>query len=60
MQVKLACDAQTDVKVAIELDPSNDTAHHLMGRWNYEMVQVRETERKAEGTALTVWGLTGD
>ncbi|MEW5318767.1 MAG: hypothetical protein WDW38_009960 [Sanguina aurantia] len=40
-KVKLACDAQSDVKVAIELDPSNDTAHHLMGRWNYEMVQGR-------------------
>ncbi|MEW5306025.1 MAG: hypothetical protein WDW36_008527 [Sanguina aurantia] len=44
-KVKLACDAQSDVKVAIELDPSNDTAHHLMGRWNYEMVQVNAFAR---------------
>ncbi len=34
-QVQLACDAQGDAQKALELEPRNDYAHHLMGRWHY-------------------------
>jgi hypothetical protein len=31
--VALAAQAQEDARVALELAPDNDVAHHLFGRW---------------------------
>jgi hypothetical protein len=39
-QVRLAKEAQEAARTAVELDPSNDLAHHLMGRWHFEMAQI--------------------
>lgn len=32
-KVQLARQAQDDVRTALELEPNNDIAHHLLGRW---------------------------
>lgn len=44
-KVQLARLAQDDVKMALKLDPSNDLAHHLLGRWHYEMASVNAMVR---------------
>lgn len=55
-KVKLAHDAREEAVMALALEPSNDLAHHLMGRWHYEManlnVVVRTLVRVMYGTAL--------
>lgn len=55
-KILLAKQAQDDVVTALSLDPSNDLAHHLMGRWHYEMAQlnfvVRGLVRVLYGTTL--------
>lgn len=55
-KVKLAHDAREEAVTALALEPSNDLAHHLMGRWHYEManlnVVVRTLVRVMFGTAL--------
>jgi len=38
LQVKLAFEAQEEASLALACDPNNDLAHHLQGRWHYEMV----------------------
>lgn len=53
-KIHLAKEAQDEVFVALQLDPNNDLAHHLMGRWHYEMAQlnfvVRSLVRVLYGT----------
>ncbi|GIL73960.1 hypothetical protein Vretimale_5093 [Volvox reticuliferus] len=44
-KVQLARQAQDDVRTALELEPNNDVAHHLLGRWNYEMASVNAVVR---------------
>ncbi|EFJ42267.1 hypothetical protein VOLCADRAFT_97641 [Volvox carteri f. nagariensis] len=44
-KVQLAREAQDDVRKALELEPNNDVAHHLLGRWNYEMASVNAVVR---------------
>ncbi|GLC45953.1 hypothetical protein PLESTB_001200800 [Pleodorina starrii] len=44
-KVALARQAQDDVRTALELEPDNDVAHHLLGRWNYEMASVNAVVR---------------
>lgn len=44
-KVQLARQAQDDVKRALALDPSSDLAHHLLGRWHYEMASVNAVVR---------------
>lgn len=55
-KVRLAKEAQLCAYAAIERDPSSDVAHHLMGRWHYEMAQInvvlRTLVRIMYGTAL--------
>ncbi|KAG1657538.1 hypothetical protein FOA52_005424 [Chlamydomonas sp. UWO 241] len=55
-KVNLARDAADDAATALRLDPSSDLAHHLMGRWHYEMAQlgpiVRYVVRVLFGAAL--------
>jgi tetratricopeptide (TPR) repeat protein len=55
-KIQLANDAAADAATALRLDPHNDYAHHLMGRWHYEMAQlnavVRTLIRICYGTAL--------
>lgn len=55
-KVRLAHDARQEAVIALALEPSNDLAHHLMGRWHYEManlnVVVRTLVRVMYGTAL--------
>mmetsp|Transcript_32574 Transcript_32574/g.71909 ORF Transcript_32574/g.71909 Transcript_32574/m.71909 type:complete len:443 (+) Transcript_32574:245-1573(+) len=55
-KVQLAKDASDDAKVALALEPNNDLAHHLAGRWHYEMAGinpvVRTLVRWLYGTAL--------
>ncbi|PRW55985.1 Tetratricopeptide repeat [Chlorella sorokiniana] len=55
-KVRLAKEAQLSAYKAIECDPENDVAHHLMGRWHYEMAQInfvlRTLVRVMYGTAL--------
>ena len=55
-KVRLAHDAREEAVTALALEPSNDLAHHLMGRWHYEManlnVVVRTLVRVMYGTAL--------
>lgn len=55
-KVKLAADAQQDALAALAADPDNDLAHHLLGRWHFEMSQVnfvvRTMIRVVFGTAL--------
>lgn len=56
-KVKLAKEAQEAAQLAIEVGPDNDVAHHLMGRWHYEMsklnVVVRTIVRVMYGTQLS-------
>eukprot|EP00967_Tisochrysis_lutea_P040145 scaffold48172_cov26-Tisochrysis_lutea.AAC.1 len=33
--VQLAATSCEDAKAALALEPNNDYAHHLMGRWHY-------------------------
>lgn len=55
-KVRLAKEAQDQVKVALRIDPTHDLALHLMGRWHYEMasvnVVVRTLVRLLYGTEL--------
>lgn len=55
-KVRLAHDAREEAVTALALEPSNDLAHHLMGRWHFEManlnVVVRTLVRVMYGTAL--------
>lgn len=55
-KVRLAKEAREAACLALELDPSNDLAHHLMGRWHYEMAQinfvVRQLVRLVYGASL--------
>lgn len=44
-KVQLAKDAADDAATALQLDPRNDLAHHLMGRWHYEMAQINAIAR---------------
>lgn len=39
-KIHLAKEAQDEVCQALTLDPKNDLAHHLMGRWHFEMAQL--------------------
>jgi tetratricopeptide (TPR) repeat protein len=55
-KVRLAKEAQDAARTALALAPDNDLAHHLMGRWHYEMARVpgvvRAVVRMVYGTAL--------
>lgn len=55
-KVKLAKEAREAAATALQLGPDNDLAHHLMGRWHYEMsklnVVVRTVVRIMYGTSL--------
>lgn len=55
-KVRLAKEAQEAARTALALEPGNDLAHHLMGRWHYEMAQinfvVRQLIRIVYGAAL--------
>ena len=55
-QVRLAKEAQEAARTALQLEPQNDLAHHLMGRWHFEMAQinfvVRQLIRLVYGAAL--------
>jgi tetratricopeptide (TPR) repeat protein len=55
-QVRLAKEAQEAARTALSLEPENDLAHHLMGRWHFEMAQinfvVRQLIRLVYGAAL--------
>jgi hypothetical protein len=44
-KVKLAKAAQDHARSALALDPSSDIAHHLMGRWHYEMAKLNVVVR---------------
>ena len=39
-KVRLAAEARAAAVTALALDPGNDLAHHLMGRWHYEMAGI--------------------
>ena len=39
-KVRLAKEAQEAAHTALTCDPGSDIAHHLNGRWHYEMAQV--------------------
>ncbi|KAF8059979.1 RMDN1 [Scenedesmus sp. PABB004] len=55
-KVRLAKEAQEAARTALAMEPGNDLAHHLMGRWHYEMAQinfvVRQLIRLVYGAAL--------
>jgi DICT domain-containing protein len=55
-KVRLAKEAQEAARTALANDPGNDLAHHLMGRWHFEMAQinfvVRQLIRLVYGAAL--------
>eukprot|EP00775_Hariotina_reticulata_P008960 gene8960-9136_t len=55
-KVRLAKEAQEAARTALQLEPQNDLAHHLMGRWHFEMAQinfvVRQLIRLVYGAAL--------
>ncbi|KAL6773890.1 hypothetical protein ACKKBG_A22925 [Auxenochlorella protothecoides x Auxenochlorella symbiontica] len=55
-KVGLAAAAQAAAGAALAADPDNDHAHHLLGRWHYEMARVNPTlralGRMAYGSAL--------
>lgn len=55
-KVRLAKEAQEAARTALSLEPENDLAHHLMGRWHFEMAQinfvVRQLIRLVYGAAL--------
>jgi hypothetical protein len=44
--VRLAKEAQEAARTALALDPGNDLAHHLMGRWHFEMAQINFVVRQ--------------
>lgn len=52
----LAKEAREAAVKALELEPDNDLAHHLMGRWHFEMAQipfvVRQLVRLVYGASL--------
>jgi len=52
-QVRLAKEAQEAARTAVELDDSNDLAHHLMGRWHFEMAQINFVLRQVG----SCWGV---
>jgi len=56
MKVKLAKDAQAAADLALKCNPCDDVAHHVNGRWHYEMAGincvVRTVIRVMYGTAL--------
>jgi tetratricopeptide (TPR) repeat protein len=39
-KVRLAKDARDAAERALQLDPQDDLAHHLSGRWHFEMAQL--------------------
>eukprot|EP00798_Chlamydomonas_sp_ICE-L_P021566 gene21566-28560_t len=47
--VQLAKAASDDAKRAIALNPGNDLAQHLMGRWHYEMAGINPIVRSLIG-----------
>lgn len=55
-KVRLGREAHQDAVKALQLDPNSDLAHHLMGRWMFEMANinwvVRTLVRIAWGTEL--------
>jgi hypothetical protein len=53
VQVRLAKEAQEAARTAVDLDPSNDLAHHLMGRWHFEMAQINFVLRQVCCVAYT-------
>ncbi|GBF98259.1 hypothetical protein Rsub_10922 [Raphidocelis subcapitata] len=61
-KVRLAKEAREAAVTALELDPTDDLAHHLMGRWHYEMAQinfvVRQLVRLVYGASLAPGTLT--
>uniref|UniRef100_A0A7S3VT07 Regulator of microtubule dynamics protein 1 n=1 Tax=Dunaliella tertiolecta TaxID=3047 RepID=A0A7S3VT07_DUNTE len=44
-KVQLAATSCEDAKAALALEPNNDYAHHLMGRWHYEMAGLNAVAR---------------
>lgn len=56
IQVKLAKEAREQAVIALQKEPQNDLAHHLMGRWHWEMANlngiVRTLIRLMYGTDL--------
>ncbi|KAF5827480.1 hypothetical protein DUNSADRAFT_570 [Dunaliella salina] len=44
-KVQLAATSCEDAKTALALEPNNDYAHHLMGRWHYEMAGLNAVAR---------------
>lgn len=55
-KVQLAKEAQEDARLALQANPQDDLAHHLMGRWHYEMAGLnfvlRALVRVVYGTSL--------
>jgi tetratricopeptide (TPR) repeat protein len=39
-KARLAAEAQAAARAALAADPESDLAHHLIGRWHYEMARV--------------------
>jgi hypothetical protein len=56
LQVKLAKEAREQAVIALRKEPQSDLAHHLMGRWHWEMANlngiVRTLIRLMYGTDL--------
>jgi hypothetical protein len=46
LKVRLAKEAREAAVAAVELEPANDLAHHLMGRWHFEMAQINFVVRQ--------------
>jgi hypothetical protein len=40
-RVKIAGEVRERALSALQLDPHNDLAHHILGRWEYEMVRCK-------------------
>ena len=51
-QLKLAKEAQEAARTAVEMDAHNDLAHHLMGRWHFEMAQINFVLRQVRQQQL--------
>jgi len=45
-KVRLAKEAREAAVTALEMEPGNDLAHHLMGRWHFEMAQINFVVRQ--------------
>jgi hypothetical protein len=45
VQVQLASAALDDAALALRLEPNNDYAHHISGRWHYEMAGLNALAR---------------